>query len=235
MLSALSASDLSALLLTFQLASVTLLILLCVSLPLAWWLARTKSGLKPVIETLTALPLILPPTVLGFYVLIALGNGSAFGRAISEIWGAPLAFSFPGLVIASCFYSLPFVVQPLQASFEKLDRSKIEAAQTLGASWFKTFALIVLPTIRKSLIVASVLGFSHTVGEFGVVLMVGGNIPGATQTVSIAIFEHVETLNYGAAHNLSAILLLFSFVVLFVVYHLQARQSRQPLRGELLA
>lgn len=219
----LSPSDIAALSLTLRLASVTLVILLLIALPLSWWLAATRSPVKPVIEAMTALPLVLPPTVLGFYVLILLGNGSAIGKAIADSLGAPLAFSFPGLVIASCLYSLPFVVQPLQAAFEQLDRTKLEAAQTLGASISKIFFRIVLPNIRKSLVIASVLGFSHTVGEFGVVLMVGGNIPGETQVISIALFEHVETLDFAAAHKLSLLLLIFSFAVLFTVFQMQVK------------
>ena len=210
--------DPAPILLTLQLASITLVILLIVGLPLAWWLANTHSPLRGLIEALTALPLVLPPTVLGFYLLVFMGKGSLVGDAWAALTGELLVFTFTGLIIASCAYSLPFVVQPLQAGFETIDRRVIEASKSLGASNFKTFGRVVLPNMRKSLIVASVLGFAHTVGEFGVVLMVGGNIPGETQVVSIAIYEHVESLEYGAAHRLSLMLIVFSFLVLLAVY-----------------
>lgn len=209
--------------LTLQLASITVLILLIISTPIAWWLARTKSKLKVPIEAITALPLVLPPTVLGFYLLVLMGGNSPLGKMWIELTGQPLSFSFTGLVVASCIYSLPFVVQPLQAAFENLERLTIEAAWTLGASRIKTFFTVILPQARRGFLTAIVLGFAHTMGEFGVVLMVGGNIPGQTQVVSIAIYEHVETLDYGAAHVMSAGLLLFSFFVLFFVYGINRR------------
>ncbi|WP_455199996.1 molybdate ABC transporter permease subunit [Kaarinaea lacus] len=209
--------------LTLQLATVTVLVLLVVSTPVAWWLARTKSKLKVPVEAVTALPLVLPPTVLGFYLLIMMGANSPLGQFWVQLTGQPLSFSFTGLVVASCIYSLPFVVQPLQAAFESLDRLTVEAAWTLGASRMKTFFTVILPQSRRGFLTAIVLGFAHTMGEFGVVLMVGGNIPGQTQVVSIAIYEHVETLAYGAAHAMSAGLLLFSFVVLFLVYGVNRR------------
>ena len=209
--------------LTVQLASLTVLVLLLCSAPIAWWLANTKSKLKVPIEAVTALPLVLPPTVLGFYLLVFMGANGPLGQIWTQFTGHPLSFSFAGLVVASCIYSLPFVVQPLQAAFESLDRHAIEAAWTLGASRAKTFFTIVVPQSRRGLLTAIVLGFAHTLGEFGVVLMVGGNIPGETQVVSIAIYEHVETLAYGAAHIMSAGLLIFSFAVLFFVYALNRR------------
>ena len=209
--------------LTLQLATVTVLVLLLISAPIAWWLARTKSKLKVPVEAVTALPLVLPPTVLGFYLLVLMGGNSPLGQLWIQLTGQPLSFSFTGLVVASCIYSLPFVVQPLQAAFESLDRLTVEAAWTLGASRMKTFFTVILPQSRRGLLTAIVLGFAHTMGEFGVVLMVGGNIPGQTQVVSIAIYEHVETLAYGAAHVMSAGLLLFSFVVLFFVYGVNRR------------
>ncbi|WP_455212478.1 molybdate ABC transporter permease subunit [Kaarinaea lacus] len=209
--------------LTLQLASVTVLLLLLISLPIAWWLAHTKSKLKVPIEAITALPLVLPPTVLGFYLLVFMGGNGPLGQMWVSLTGHPLSFSFAGLVVASCVYSLPFVVQPLQAAFESLDRHAIEAAWTLGASRSKTFFTVIVPQARRGLITATVLGFAHTIGEFGVVLMVGGNIPGQTQVVSIAIYEHVETLDYVAAHALSAGLVAFSFVVLFFVYGVNRR------------
>lgn len=204
--------------LTVHLALVTVGLLLVLGVPYAWWLANTRSHWKTPLEAVTALPLVLPPTVMGFYLLLFLGpNG--WGGAVAGWFGMrSLAFSFIGLVIASCVYSLPFVVQPLQAAFEGLDRRAVDAAWTLGASKLKTFAVVVLPQARRGLITAVVLGFAHTLGEFGVVLMVGGNIPGETQVLSIAVYEQVETLNYAAAHQLSAALLIFSFLVLSVVY-----------------
>lgn len=213
-----SGADLQALWLTIRLAGLTTAVLLVVGTPLAWWLAHTRSRFKVPVESLTALPLVLPPTVLGFYLLILLGAQGLLGEPWQALTGAPLAFSFTGLVFASCVYSLPFVVQPLQAAFERLDHHAIEASWTLGASRAKAFATVVLPQARRGLLTAIVLGFAHTLGEFGVVLMVGGNIPGQTQVVSIAIYEHVEAMDYAAAHRLAAALLVLSFAVLFLVY-----------------
>ena len=218
-----SAFDPQPIWLTLELASVTVVLLLMVSSPIAWWLAHTKSRLKVPVEAITALPLVLPPTVLGFYLLVFMGGNGPLGQLWNQLTGHPLSFSFTGLVVASCIYSLPFVVQPLQAAFESLDRHAIEAAWTLGASRSKTFFTVVVPQARRGLLTAIVLGFAHTMGEFGVVLMVGGNIPGETQVMSIAIYEHVETLAYGAAHALSAGLLVFSFAVLFFVYGVNRR------------
>ncbi len=215
--------DAQAIWVTLKLATITVILLLLFSLPLAWWLAHTKSRMKVPLEALTALPLVLPPTVLGFYLLILLGAHGPLGKFWIAISGQPLSFSFTGLVMASCLYSLPFVVQPLQAAFEKLDQHALEAAWTLGATRVRAFLTVVVPQARRGLLTAIVLGFAHTVGEFGVVLMVGGNIPGETQVISIAIYEHVEVLEYGAAHKLSALLLVFSFVVLFIVYGLNRR------------
>jgi molybdate transport system permease protein len=218
-----AAIDTGPILLTAQLATITLVILLAIGFPLAWWLANTQSRWREVVETVTALPLVLPPSVLGFYLLVFMGKGSVLGETWTALTGEPLAFTFTGLVIASCIYSLPFVVQPLHAGFEKIDRRTIEASLSLGATHLRTFTDVVLPNMRNSLIVASVLGFAHTVGEFGVVLMVGGNIPGETQVISIAIYEHVESLEYEAAHRLSFLLLTFSFLVLLVVYGVYGR------------
>lgn len=215
--------DLVPFYLTFKLAIVTVLVLLCISLPLAWWLSVTRSSIKPVVETITALPLVLPPTVLGFYLLVLLGPSGFFGQPWQTLFGHPLSFTFTGLVIASCFYSLPFVVQPLQSAFEMVNPRTVEAAWTLGKNQLMTFFMIILPQAKRGLITAVVLGFAHTVGEFGVVLMVGGNIPGETQVISIAIYEKVETIDFTAAHWYSGILLVFSFVVLFVVYALNRR------------
>jgi len=207
-----------AIFLTIKLATITTILLLVISLPLAWWLANTRHFSKPFIEAIVAIPIVLPPTVLGFYLLVLLGNNGALGQLSHYFTGHSLAFTFGGLVIASMLYSLPFVVQPLQASFDRVDKKTIEAAYLLGAYPIKVFLTIVFPQIKRGFIAACVLGFAHTVGEFGVVLMVGGNIPGETQVVSIALYELVETLEYEKAHYLSAGLLLFSFIVLLLVY-----------------
>jgi molybdate transport system permease protein len=210
--------DLGPLWLSLALAGITTVILLLVGTPLAWWLSGTRSRVKPFVEAVTALPLVLPPTVIGFYFLIALGPASPVGSFWMQLTGDALTFSFSGLVVASIFYSLPFTVQPLQSAFESIGRSPLEAAASLRASPRDTFFSVVVPVSLRSFIAAAVLTFAHTIGEFGVVLMVGGNIPGKTKVISIAIYEHVETMNYAQAHLLSSILLLFSFLVLFVVY-----------------
>ena len=209
--------------LSLRLSLITVFILLLAGLPLAWWLANTSSRMKTPLEAVTALPLVLPPSVLGFYLLIFMGPEGAAGSLWQSLTGNPLAFSFSGLVLASCIYSLPFVVQPLQAAFETLDRRAVEASWTLGASSAYTFATVIVPQIRRGLLTAVVLGFAHTLGEFGVVLMVGGNLPGETQVISVAIYEQVELLNYDVAGSLSAGLLLFSFLVLVVVYSMNSR------------
>jgi len=213
--------DLGALWLSLALAGATTIILLVVGTPLAWWLARTPSRLKPAIEALTALPLVLPPTVLGFYFLIMLGPASPIGSFWLKTTGESLTFSFSGLVIASVFYSLPFMVQPLQNAFESIGGRPLEAAATLRASPLDAFFSVAVPLAHRGFITAAVLSFAHTIGEFGVVLMVGGNIPGKTRVISIAIYEHVETLNYRDAHILSAGLIVFAFAVLLLVYTLR--------------
>ena len=215
--------DLQPVWLTLQLSSITVIVLLIIGMPVAWWLSGTRSRLKIPIEAITALPLVLPPTVLGFYLLVLLGANGVLGQGWMSLTGHPLSFTFTGLVIASCIYSLPFVVQPLQAGFEAIDRHTSEAAWMLGASRLKTFFTIVLPQARRGLLTAIVLGFAHTMGEFGVILMVGGNIPGKTQVISIAIYEQVEQMSYMTAHILSLGLLVFSFVVLVVVYSINRR------------
>jgi molybdate transport system permease protein len=204
--------------LSVALASTTVLLLLLIGTPLAWWLAHTRSRVRTIIESTVALPLVLPPTVLGFYLLLLLGPAGPIGSAWLRVTGDTLTFSFSGLVIASVVYSFPFVVQPLQAAFESVGRAPLEAAAMLGASPWRTFVRIASPLALRGYLSAIVLGFAHTLGEFGVVLMVGGNIPGATRVISIAIYEHVETLNYAEAHVLSAGLLIFSFLVLLAVY-----------------
>ncbi len=210
--------DLGPLWLTLQLAGATVIVLLLVGTPLAWWLAFTPSRLRTTIEAIVALPIVLPPTVLGFYLLIALGPQGILGGPWKDLTGSGLSFSFTGLVLASTFYSLPFVVQPLHGAFESIGKKPLEAAWALGASKFDTFLTVASPMALRGYLTAIVLGFAHTLGEFGVVLMVGGNIPGQTKVLSIAIYDHVEALEYAQAHTLSAGLLIFSFVVLLAVY-----------------
>lgn len=219
--------DIGPLWLSFNLAGATTLVLLVLGTPLAWWLAFTGSRAKPVIETLTALPLVLPPTVLGFYLLILLSPSSAFGAFWVNLTGTTLTFSFAGLVLASVLYSMPFTVQPLQSAFEAIGQRPLEAAASLRASKWDAFFTVVSPMALRGYLTAIVLTFAHTIGEFGVVLMVGGNIPGKTKVISIAIYEHVETINYTDAHILSAILLLFSFMVLLFVF---VMNRRYPVR-----
>ena len=219
----LNPTDIAALGITLKLAGLTTLILLLVGTPLAWWLAHTRLRLKPVIEAVVALPLVLPPTVLGFYLLITLGPHGLIGGTLQALGGAPLAFTFTGLVVGSVFYSLPFVVQPLQNAFTAIGTRPLEVAATLRASPLDRFFTVVLPLTRQGFLTAAVLGFAHTVGEFGVVLMIGGNIPGQTQVISIAIYDHVEALEYGQAHWLSAGLLLLSFLMLLSIYGINRR------------
>lgn len=219
--------NLEPLWLSVQLATIATLILVVVGTPLGWWLARTRSRLQPVVQTLVAMPLVLPPTVLGFYLLILLGPNGAIGSWWVELTGSALTFSFAGLVIASCIYSLPFAVQPIHNAFASLPEAQLEAARTLGASKFDMFRTIAVPLSVRGFITAMVLGFAHTLGEFGVVLMVGGNIPGETRVVSIAIYDHVETLNYAAAHSLSLVLIGFAFLVLVTMFAVNRRWSRQ--------
>ena len=217
--------DLSPVWLTLRLAGLTTLLLFLLGTPLAWWLSRTRSRIKPAIEAVTALPLVLPPTVLGFYLLVILSPNARIGRFWVEATGETLTFSFTGLVIASVIYSLPFMVQPLTTAFEAVGRGPIEAAASLGASPLDAFFHVALPLSARGFLTAAVLTFAHTLGEFGVVLMVGGNIPGQTRVLSIAIYDHVESLRYAEAHTLAAGLVIFSFVVLFCVYALD-RKSR---------
>jgi len=214
----LTSEDLAALFITLRLAATTTLILLLFGTPLALWLARTRSRWRAPLEAVVALPLVLPPTVLGFYLLVALGPDGPLGALWKQVGGGPLAFTFTGLVIGSVLYSLPFVVQPLQNAFAQTGTALQEAAGTLGAGPLDRFFHITLPLARRGFLTAVTLGFAHTVGEFGVVLMIGGNIPGETQVLSIAIYDHVETLAYDQAHTLAAGLLLFSFSVLLLIY-----------------
>ena len=214
------------LLLSLRLAGVTTLCLLVIGTPIAWWLSSTRSPLKPAIEAVIALPLVLPSTVLGFYLLLLLGPNGWIGKPWVDLTGSTLTFSFIGLVIASIVYSLPFVVQPIQIAFQSVGMATLEAAWTLGASPLNAFFTVLVPLAYRGFLSASVLGFAHTLGEFGVVLMVGGNIPHETRVISIAIFDHVESLNYDLAHQLSLILLAFSFVVLFGVYFINRNWRR---------
>ncbi len=216
--SAFSAADLSAIWLTFKLATVVTFILLLIGTPLAWWLARTRCAWKGAVGAVVALPIVLPPTVIGFYLLVAMGPNGPLGHLTQALGIGLLPFTFAGLVIASVFYSLPFVVQPLQNAFESIPERALETAATLRASARDTFFSVVLPLSKPGFLTASVLGFAHTVGEFGVVLMIGGNIPDKTRVVSVQIYDHVEAMEYAAAHWLSAGMVVFSFVVLLLLY-----------------
>jgi molybdate transport system permease protein len=218
-------SDIDALLITLRLASLSTLILLVIGTPFAWWLARSRWRFKFLVEALVAMPLVLPPTVLGFYLLVLLGPNGPVGGLMEALGGHSLAFTFSGLVIGSVVYSMPFVVQPLQSAFLAIGERPLEVAATLRASPMDRFFSVVLPLARPGFLTASVLGFAHTLGEFGVVLMIGGNIPGVTQVVSIAIYDHVEALEYGRAHLLAGSLLALSFVLLLIVYGVNRRYA----------
>ena len=220
-----SEQDLIALFVTLKLASISTIVLIVIGTPIAWWLSHSHWRYKYFVEAIIALPLILPPTVLGFYILVSLGPNGPIGGLSSAMGGESLAFTFTGLVIGSVVYSMPFVIQPLQNAFSAIGQRPLEVAATLGASPIDRFFSIALPMARPGFITASVLGFAHTLGEFGVVLMIGGNIPGRTKVVSISIYDHVEALEYGQAHALSASLLLFSFVLLLIVYGANRRFS----------
>lgn len=216
-----SSSDLEALWLTLRLASTVTVLLLLIGTPLAWWLARSRAWWKRAVAALVALPLVLPPTVLGFYLLLALGPHGPVGATMSMLGIERLPFTFAGIVIGSLLYSLPFVVQPLQNAFEASGERPLEVAATLRAGPFDRFASVALPLARPGIVTAAILGFAHTVGEFGVVLMIGGNIAGVTRVASVAVFDHVEALEYPQAHALAGVLLLFSFAVLFAMYALR--------------
>ncbi|GBE09646.1 molybdenum transport system permease protein ModB [bacterium BMS3Abin12] len=222
-------ADLTAVVITLRLAATTTLILLVLGTPLAWWLARTHSALRTPIEALVAMPLVMPPTVLGFYLLVGLGPHSPLGAAWGRLTDSTLPFSFAGLVVGSVIYSLPFVVQPLQAAFESQGRLLLEAAATLRAGPLDRFFTVALPLARRGLVTAATLGFAHTVGEFGVVLMIGGGIPGRTEVASIAIYNHVQDLQYARANVLAAGLLAFSFLILLMVYTINRRLRRRGL------
>ena len=220
--------DLQALWLTVRLAAIVTFILLLIGTPIAWWLARTKCWWKGPIGAIVALPLVLPPSVLGFYLLLAMGPNGPVGQLTEALNIAPLAFTFWGLVLASVFYSLPFMVQPLQTAFEAIGERPLEVAATLRASPFDAFFTVAVPLAKPGFITASILTFAHTVGEFGVVLMIGGNIPGVTRVASVQIYDYVEALNYSQAHRLALVLLVFSFVVLLAIY---AGRRFRPARG----
>jgi len=213
----LSSADFAAIWLTLQLASITTALLLLFGTPLAWWLARTRSWLKAPIGAVVALPLVLPPTVIGFYLLVAMGPQGPVGALTQSLGLGTLPFTFTGLVVGSLFYSLPFVVQPIQNAFEAIGTRPLEVAATLRAGPLDRFFHVALPLARPGLVTASVLGFAHTIGEFGVVLMIGGNIPDQTRVVSVQIFNHVEAMEYAEAHWLAAGMLLFSFVILLTL------------------
>jgi molybdate transport system permease protein len=226
--------DLEALWLTLRLAAATTAILLLIALPLAWWIASGRGITRALTQAAVALPLVLPPTVLGFYLLVAMGPLTAPGRLLIRIFGHPLAFSFEGLLIGSIIYSTPFAVQPLVAGFEAVDRGYVEAAAGLGASPARVFFSVVLPMARSSLLTSAVLAFTHTVGEFGVVLMLGGNIPGATRTLSISLYDLVQDSNYAAANRTALVLMGFALAALVVIYLLPSVRRNQGRQADLV-
>lgn len=220
-----SDADLQAIWLTLRLASLVTVLLLIIGTPIAWWLARTRSPWKGPVGALVALPLVLPPTVLGFYLLLAMGPNGPLGQLTDSLGLGLLPFTFWGLVVASVFYSMPFVVQPIQNAIEALGERPLEAAATLRAGPWDRFFTVVVPLARPGFLTAAILGFAHTVGEFGVVLMIGGNIPGETRVVSVQIYDHVEAMDYVQAHWLAGSMVLFAFIVLLTLYSLNPRQA----------
>lgn len=218
--------DFEPFLLSFKLAGLTTLILFFIALPLSWWLSQTQRKVKPFIEAIVSLPIVLPPSVLGFYILFTLSHNSPIGAFMQETFGIKMVFNFTGLVIASCFYSFPFMVQPLQSGFESLNKNMLEASYIAGKSRFKTLVHVALPNIKPALLTATIITFAHTVGEFGVVLMIGGSIPGETKVASVAIYEFVEVMDYTNAHIYSAIMLSISFAILLSVYLFNHNYSR---------
>ncbi len=213
--------------LSFRLATTVTFILFLIALPLGWWLSQTKNRFKPVIEAFVSLPIVLPPSVLGFYILYTLSYNSPFGSFMNEYFGIKMVFNFTGLVIASCFYSFPFMVQPLQGGFESLNKNMLEASYIAGKGKIKTLLHVALPNVKPALLTALIITFAHTVGEFGVVLMVGGSIPGETKVASVAIYEYVEIMDYKSAHIYSAIMVAISFLVLLGVYMFNQHQNRK--------
>ncbi|MFA6193070.1 MAG: molybdate ABC transporter permease subunit [Sulfurimonas sp.] len=219
--------DFAPFLLSFKLAAITTLILFIIALPVAWWLSQTKCRCKPFAEAIASLPIVLPPSVLGFYILFALSQNSPIGTFFYEMFGIKLVFNFTGLVVASCFYSFPFMVQPLQGGFETLNKNMLEASYIAGKSKIQTLYFVALPNIKPALITATIITFAHTVGEFGVVLMVGGSIPNETKVASVAIYEAVEIMDYKTAHIYSLIMLSLSFLVLLGVYLFNRRHNKR--------
>lgn len=217
--------DLQALWLTLRLAAATTAVLLALGIPLAYWLASARTRLRPLVEALTTLPILLPPTVLGFYLLVLLGPRTAFGRVAAHLLGHPLAFSFSGLVVGSVLYSLPFAVQPLAAGFRSVDTALLEQARLLGAGRWRTLTAVLLPLSTHSLVAAAALCFTHTIGEFGVVLMIGGDIPGATRTLSIAIYDQVQDFSWAAANRTSLLLICVAVLALFLLYAHRAQED----------
>jgi len=218
--------DFAPFLLSFKLAGLTTFILFVMAVPFSWWLSQTTSKSKPILEAITALPIVLPPSVLGFYILVVLSPNAAVGGFFEDMFGVKLVFSFTGLVVASCFYSLPFMVQPLQSGFESLNKHMLEASYLAGKSKLQTIWYVALPNMKPSLITALIITFAHTVGEFGVVLMVGGSIPNETKVASVAIYEMVEVMEYGTAHIYAGIIVAMSFVVLLLVYIFNHTQKK---------
>ncbi|WP_323665976.1 molybdate ABC transporter permease subunit [Aliarcobacter butzleri] len=229
MIEILKSIEIDPFLISFKLASITTLILFFVCLPLAWYLSQTKSKMKPILESITALPLVVPPTVLGFYLLWSLSYNSPIGQFFQEYFGIKLVFNFYGLVIASCFYSLPFMVQPMQSGLESLNKNMLEASYISGKGKIETLFRIALPNIKPSLMTAIIITFAHTVGEFGVVLMIGGSIPGETRVASIAIYEFVEVMDYKNAHIYSVIMIIMSFLTLLGVYIFNNKQKQSQV------
>lgn len=227
MLELFKAIEFTPFLLSFKLAGITTIILFVVGIFWAWYLAQSVSRLKPILESITALPIVLPPSVIGFYVLFTLSHNSPLGAFMYEVFGIKMVFNFTGLVIASCFYSLPFMVQPLQSGFEALPKNMLEASYIAGKGKLSTLFKVALPNIKPSLMTAIVITFAHTVGEFGVVLMVGGSIPGQTKTAAVSIYEMVEIMNYQAAHVYSGLMVLISFLVLLLVYIFNRKQKHR--------
>ncbi|AOB25425.1 molybdate ABC transporter permease subunit [Bordetella bronchiseptica] len=221
----LTSADRAAIWLTIELASLTTLLLLVIGTPIAWWLARTRSRLKGPVGAIVALPLVLPPTVIGFYLLVAMGPNGYVGQLTQSLGLGTLPFTFAGLVVGSVFYSMPFVVQPLHNAFEAIGRRPLEAAATLRAGPWDRFVSVAVPLARPGFVTAGILGFAHTVGEFGVVLMIGGNIPGKTRVVSVQIFDHVEALEYAQAHWLAGGMVVFSFLILLLLYSRRQRAA----------
>ena len=222
-----AALDFEPFLLSFKLAGITTLILFIIAMPISWWLSQTKCKCKPFVEAVTSLPIVLPPSVLGFYILFALSQNSPIGAFFEETFGIKLVFNFTGLVIASVFYSFPFMVQPLQGGFESLNKNMLEASYIAGKSKFETLWRVALPNIKPAVLTALIVTFAHTVGEFGVVLMVGGSIPGETKVASVAIYEFVEVMDYSQAHLYSIIMLVMSFVVLLGVYMFNQHHTKR--------